>query len=61
MAVYEYKSGKLDLVMVAGDDFSLPLTISGNRSAYTFSAYLEAMDQAATYAQLRAVIREALS
>ena len=41
MAVYEQTPGKLDLTMVAGDDFSLPLTISGDRSAYTFQAYIE--------------------
>lgn len=41
MSVYDFGPGKLDLVLVAGDDFSLPLQISGDRSAYTFAAYLE--------------------
>ncbi len=41
MAVYEQKPGKLDLTLVAGDDFALPLTITGDRSAYTFTANLE--------------------
>lgn len=42
LAAYDYTPGKLDLSLVAGDDFSLPVTISGDRSSYSFQAYLEA-------------------
>lgn len=48
MATYDLTPARLDLLLVAGDDWEMEAVIDGNRMAYTFTGYVEATPGAST-------------
>lgn len=48
MATYDLTPARLDLLMVAGDDWEMQAVIDGNRTDYTFTGYVEDSPGAAT-------------